>query len=86
MIRYQLYSWKIQKQLYACMIVYTIMVIIMRDGMHKKCGSSYREALARRNMAENRRHIYLTLLEVLNRHESNWGGKLVSYLRDLGGQ
>ena len=24
---------EIQKQLYACMIVYTIMVIIMRDGM-----------------------------------------------------
>jgi hypothetical protein len=62
---------EIQKQLYACMIVYTIMVIIMRDGMHKKCGSSYRVALARRKMAEIRRHIYLTLLEMLNRHESN---------------
>jgi hypothetical protein len=62
---------EIQKQLYACIIVYTIMVIIMRDGVHIKCGSSYREALARRNMAEIRRHLYLTLLEVLNRHGSN---------------
>ena len=62
------------------------MIIIMRDGMHKKCGSSNREALALRKVAEIRRHIYLTLLEVLNRHESNCGGKLVVYLRDLGGQ
>ena len=77
---------EIQKQLYACVIVYTIILIIMRDGMHKKCGSSYRGALERRDMAEIRRHIYLTLLEVLNRHESNWGGKLVVCLRDLGGQ
>ena len=82
MIRYQLYSWKIQKQLYACMIVYTIMGIIMRDGMQKNYGSS---ALARRDMSEIQVNIYLSPLEVFNCLESYVGGKSCAGLRDLGG-
>ena len=59
---------------------------IMRDGMQKNCESSDRRMLARRDVAEIQRHIYLTLLEVFNRRESDGGGKMLAGWRDLGGQ
>ena len=36
-------------------------------------------------MSEIQVHIYVTLLEVFNRLESDVGGKLLAGLRDLGG-
>ena len=58
----------------------------MRDGVQKNCGSSDGRALARRDMSEIQVHMYVTLLEVFNRLESDVGGKLLAGLRDLGGQ
>jgi hypothetical protein len=58
----------------------------MRDGVHKKCGSSDGKAWALIKLFQILWHNGLTLLEVLKEPESDCGGDMSADLRDFVGQ